>query len=54
MAQAFDIEVIAQGVETEEQLRIVTDLGCHAAQGWYFAHPAPIDDFGPPDRLTNN
>lgn len=51
MAQAFGVEVIAQGVETEEQLRVVTDLGCHAAQGWHFAPPAPIDEFGSPDHL---
>ena len=53
IANAFGIEAIAQGVETEAQLRIVTELGCHAAQGWHFAHAAPIDEFDSPDQFVS-
>ena len=36
LAAALDLEVVAEGVETEEQLRELTLLGCTAAQGHYF------------------
>ena len=48
LTDAFGVEVVAEGVETEEQLAAVIDLGCHAAQGWLFAKAAPIDDVAGP------
>jgi EAL domain-containing protein (putative c-di-GMP-specific phosphodiesterase class I) len=41
MADALGLEVVAEGVETEEQLARVHDLGCRYAQGFLFAKPAP-------------
>ena len=41
MARALGMEVIAEGVETEAQLSILRRLGCHLAQGYYFARPLP-------------
>ena len=41
MARAFGMSVVAEGVETEGQLRRLQDLGCHFAQGYYFARPQP-------------
>jgi diguanylate cyclase (GGDEF)-like protein/PAS domain S-box-containing protein len=35
--------VIAEGVEDEEQAKIVRNLGCDLAQGYLYARPAPID-----------
>jgi EAL domain-containing protein (putative c-di-GMP-specific phosphodiesterase class I) len=35
----LDIEVIAEGVESEEQLRMLTDLGCLQAQGYLLGRP---------------
>lgn len=35
----LDMEVIAEGVETEEQLRMLTDLGCLQAQGYLLGRP---------------
>jgi diguanylate cyclase (GGDEF)-like protein/PAS domain S-box-containing protein len=39
IARSLDLEVIAEGVETQEQLAIVTNLGCHYMQGYYFSAP---------------
>jgi len=39
MAQSFEFEVIAEGVETQEQLEILQSLGCNRFQGYYFAKP---------------
>jgi diguanylate cyclase (GGDEF)-like protein/PAS domain S-box-containing protein len=39
MAQALSIEVIAEGVETERQVRALRELGCEIAQGFYFSRP---------------
>jgi diguanylate cyclase (GGDEF)-like protein/PAS domain S-box-containing protein len=41
MARALGMTVIAEGVETEEQLASLRDLGCELAQGYYFARPMP-------------
>jgi predicted signal transduction protein with EAL and GGDEF domain len=35
----LDMEVIAEGVETEEQLQMLTDLGCPQAQGFLLGRP---------------
>ena len=39
LAHNFAMEVIAEGVETEEQLACVRQLGCDYAQGYYFSKP---------------
>ena len=41
MAHALEIRVIAEGVETEEQLRFLAEHGCDAVQGYYFSAPVP-------------
>jgi diguanylate cyclase (GGDEF)-like protein len=46
LAQTLDLTVIAEGVETEEQLAIVKALGCHHAQGFYFSRPVEPEEFG--------
>jgi EAL domain-containing protein (putative c-di-GMP-specific phosphodiesterase class I) len=35
------IDVLAEGVETEQQLQMLTDLGCPRAQGYLLGHPMP-------------
>jgi len=40
MAHSMALKVVAEGVETPEQLSVLRTLGCDAAQGFYFAHPA--------------
>ena len=45
MARNLDISVIAEGVETAEQLEILKDLGCEYYQGYYFSKPISKEDF---------
>ncbi|MBQ8123019.1 MAG: EAL domain-containing protein, partial [Ruminococcus sp.] len=45
LAKALDMEVITEGVETQEQVRFLTDFGCDIFQGYYFAKPMPVEDF---------
>lgn len=35
----MNMQVVAEGVETKEQLRTLVALGCHYAQGFYFSKP---------------
>ena len=37
--------VTAEGVETEEMARELTDMGCDYLQGFYFSRPIPVEDF---------
>lgn len=39
LAQALNFEVVAEGVETNEQLQWLTDAGCHFVQGYFLAKP---------------
>jgi len=43
LARELDINVIAEGVETEEQLKLLRSWGCREAQGYYFARPVEAD-----------
>ena len=44
MAQSLGMEVIAEGVETEEQREFLELRGCKAYQGYLFARPLPVDE----------
>ncbi len=41
LARAFGIDLIAEGVETEQQFTALLALRCRLGQGFYLAHPAP-------------
>ncbi len=44
LAKNMEIEVVAEGVESEEQSQVLQDLGCDLAQGFHFARPMPAAD----------
>jgi len=47
MAHAMDFEVIAEGVETREQLALLKRMGCDQAQGFFLSRPQPEESLTP-------
>ena len=45
MAHNFELDVIAEGVETQTQLALLKQLGCLSYQGYLFSKPLPIAAF---------
>jgi diguanylate cyclase (GGDEF)-like protein/PAS domain S-box-containing protein len=45
MAQNLDLDVIAEGVETEEQRQFLLGNGCAHFQGYLFGKPVPVQEF---------
>ena len=45
MAEQLGLDVIAEGVETQDQLDFLLAKGCRLFQGYYFSHPLSEDDF---------
>ena len=46
MANSLRLNVVAEGVETAEQLAILRKLQCTYAQGYYFSEPVTADEAG--------
>ncbi|STX52315.1 inner membrane protein PLUS sensory box protein LssE [Legionella busanensis] len=44
MANSLNVKVIAEGVETKEQLKILKKFGCNYYQGYLFSKPLPFDE----------
>ena len=49
LTHMLGLRSLAEGVETEAQRAVLTDLGCELAQGYLFSHPVPVAElpFGP-------
>ncbi len=44
LARALEVTTVAEGVENAEQARILRDLGCHIAQGFFLCRPQPAGE----------
>jgi EAL domain-containing protein (putative c-di-GMP-specific phosphodiesterase class I) len=44
LTQSLHLSVIAEGVETEEQLAMLHDLGCETYQGYFLSRPVPAEE----------
>ena len=62
LGHELKLKVVAEGVETEAQLKLLMDWGCDVIQGYYFSKPLPADEFQqyvrmrlalPEDQLLN-
>jgi EAL domain-containing protein (putative c-di-GMP-specific phosphodiesterase class I) len=56
LGHALDMEVVAEGIETQAQLQHLRELGCDGGQGFFLARPAPAEAVttllsGPPFRV---
>ena len=45
MAKIFKLKVVAEGVETAQQLSFLQQNHCHLFQGYYFSKPLSYEDF---------
>lgn len=45
IARLLEVPVIAEGVETKQQLDLLKELGCDIIQGYYFSKPLPPEEF---------
>lgn len=45
LAEALGMDVITEGVETEQQLKALSEMGCSHFQGYYFSQPIPAEEF---------
>ncbi|NJK27934.1 MAG: EAL domain-containing protein [Coleofasciculaceae cyanobacterium SM2_3_26] len=45
MAHQLELKVIAEGVETPEELSFMTELGCNEMQGYLYSPPLPAAPF---------
>lgn len=45
LGKTLNMNVVAEGIETEEQFKVIQDLRCDYGQGYYFNRPIPSEDF---------
>jgi len=45
ISRALNVPMIAEGVETEEQMLALKKMGCDIVQGYYFSKPVPAEEF---------
>ncbi len=45
ICRKMDIRMVVEGVETEDQFKILSTIGCEQAQGYLFSRPMPIEEY---------
>jgi EAL domain-containing protein (putative c-di-GMP-specific phosphodiesterase class I) len=45
MAKSLDLQILAEGVENQEQLALLKEKGCEVYQGFYFSKPIAVKEF---------
>ena len=45
LGHSLELDVVAEGVESREQMQLLRFEGCHLMQGYYFAKPMPANEF---------
>lgn len=45
IARSLNVLVVAEGVETEGQMKLLKEAGCNLIQGYYFSRPLPAEEF---------
>jgi EAL domain-containing protein (putative c-di-GMP-specific phosphodiesterase class I) len=45
LAHNLDLKVVAEGIETEEEAKLLKLLRCEQGQGYLYGHPVPADEF---------
>ena len=45
LAKKLDMRIVAEGIETREQVDLLASMDCDLIQGYYFAKPMPVSDF---------
>lgn len=45
MAKSLNFKTVAEGVETQGELKVLQDLGCDSIQGYFYSRPLPFDNF---------
>ncbi|WP_299628324.1 EAL domain-containing protein [uncultured Tateyamaria sp.] len=44
IGKSLDMKIIAEGIESEDHVRIAKDMGCDYLQGFHFGEPMPVED----------
>ena len=45
LAERLEMQTVAEGIETEEQVNFLAEKGCDLIQGFYFGGPMPVEEF---------
>ena len=45
LAKKLNMKIVAEGIETEEQVEFLTEQACDLIQGYFYAKPMPVSEF---------
>jgi diguanylate cyclase (GGDEF)-like protein/PAS domain S-box-containing protein len=53
LASRLDVDVVAEGIETDTEWQLLRSLGCGLGQGFFFSRPVPPEEIAPQLATTN-